>query len=247
VTKTEQEASESRVKSEEAAEDGTQAKNADSEAEEKEQNGKTDDVKDESKNNSLECPSASGPDASSSSMLETGIIYFFLRGRVNTEDPSSINEIQRTYLILRPSSKSSTTSALPNRTSRSRLLAVPKKSFPTTGRERWISFVEKTDASFADLRDNFLTGNEYETKTRGTQQTPAAKPEGEGVYAIVRNGRQSHLVYILTRPKPEEMGEVQKKLGIKERGSWVVTTRNPEFPPPGGVGRLPAGPEFPKE
>jgi hypothetical protein len=179
---------------------------------------------------------------SASSILEKGIIYFFLRGRVNTEDPSSVSEIARTYFILRPSSSTGSNKPTDNQ---SRLLAVPKKTFPKTGRERWISFVEKTGVSFSDLRENFLGGNEYETKTRGTQHTPPVKPEGEGVYAITTTGRESHLCYIMTRP--DDLGEVQKKLGLKEQGSWVITTRNPEYPPPGGPGRLPEGPEFPEE
>lgn len=121
---------------------------------------------------------------------------------------------------------------------------MPKKSFPKTGRERWISFVEKTGASFAELRDTFLSGGDYETKTRGTQHTPAAKPEAEGVYAITTTGRESHLAYILTRPR--ELGEVQTKLGLRDRGSFIISTRNPEYPPPGGAS-LPESPEFPEE
>ncbi|KAB5559946.1 hypothetical protein GE09DRAFT_1115049 [Coniochaeta sp. 2T2.1] len=175
------------------------------------------------------------PSDTSLSILEKGTIYFFLRGRVNVPSPTSISEIARTYILLRPNTTST----------KARLLAVPKKTLPTSGRERWISFVEKTSLSLSDLQSSFLEGNEYETKTRGTQHTPAARPEGEGVYAIISKGRESHLVYLLTRPK--ELGEVQVKLGLKERGSWVVTTRNPEFPPPGGAGRLPEGPEFPEE
>jgi len=179
--------------------------------------------------------------STSSSILEKGIIYFFLRGRVNTDSPSSVSEIARTYFVLRPTTSSSSNKPA----NHARLLAVPKKTFPKTGRERWISFVEKSGVSFPDLKDKFLKGDEHETKTRGTQHTPPAKPEGEGVYAITTTGRESHLCYILTRP--DDLGEVQKKLGLKDKGSFIITTRNPEFPPPGGVGRLPEGPEFPEE
>ncbi|KAB5547150.1 hypothetical protein GE09DRAFT_1130114 [Coniochaeta sp. 2T2.1] len=211
-------------------------------------NGKKDDSatktndKSEAKSTSKSDDKPSGTSLSSTtttspSILEKGTIYFFLRGRVNNPSPSSITEIARTYILLRPNTTAS----------KARLLAVPKKTLPTTGRERWISFVEKTSLSLSDLQSSFLEGNEYETKTRGTQHTPAARPEGEGVYAIISKpgGRESHLVYLLTRPK--ELGEVHVKLGLKERGSWVVTTRNPEYPPPGGAGRLPEGPEFPEE
>lgn len=186
--------------------------------------------------------------SSASSILEKGLIYFFLRGRVNTEDTSSVSDIARTYFVLRPAS-SSADDAKPAQQhfqdKHARLLAVPKKTFPRTGRQRWISFVEKAGVSFADLEQTFLRGNDYETKTRGTQHTPAAKPEGEGVYAVTTTGRESHLCYILTRPG--DLGEVQKKLGLKDKGSFIISTRNPEYPPPGGVGRLPEPPEFPEE
>ncbi|KAH8907731.1 hypothetical protein BR93DRAFT_958299 [Coniochaeta sp. PMI_546] len=183
-----------------------------------------------------------GHTKSSSSILEKGIIYFFLRGRVNTDNPFSVNDIARTYFLLRPaSSPDDKQITFPDTNTHTRLLAVPKKTFPKTGRERWISFVEKTGVSLADLQETFLSGNEYETKTRGTQHTPPAKPEGEGVYAITSTGRESHLCYILTRP--EQLGEVQRELGLKEKGSFVISTRNPEFPPPGNA-RLPEAPEF---
>jgi hypothetical protein len=166
-----------------------------------------------------------------------------MRGRVNTDTPSSVNEIARTFILLRPSdSASDKPTHLQNNISR--ILAVPKKTFPTSGRERWISFVEKTGVSFADLKESFLSGDEHETKTRGTQHTPPATPVGEGVYAITTTGRESHLCYILTIP--EELGEVQTKMGLKDKGSFVISTRNPEYPPPGNA-RLPQGPEFPEE
>lgn len=147
--------------------------------------------------------------------------------------------------MLRPLSSPSdelTAEALPNNVGR--LIAVPKKVLPTSGRDRFISFVEKTGVSFSDLKESFLTGNEYETKTRGTQHTPAATPVGEGVYALTTTGRESHLAYLLTIP--EELGEVQKEMGLKDRGSFIISTRNPEYPPPGNA-RLPDAPEFSQE
>jgi hypothetical protein len=188
--------------------------------------------------------SGSTKSSSSSSILEKGIIYFFIRGRVNIEDPSSVDEIQRTYIVLRPASSPDDAKPQPT-SSHCRVLAVPKKVFPKTGRERWISFVEKAGVSLDDLKEKFLSGSEYQTKTRGTQHQPPAKPEGEGVYAITSTGRESHLCYILTRP--EDLGEMQKKLGLKDKGSFIISTRNPEYPPPGGAGRLPEGPDFPEE
>ena len=37
-----------------------------------------------------------------SSILEKGIIYFFFRGRVGVEDPQGIEDVARSYIVLRP-------------------------------------------------------------------------------------------------------------------------------------------------
>ncbi|KAK4454705.1 hypothetical protein QBC34DRAFT_392413 [Podospora aff. communis PSN243] len=181
-----------------------------------------------------------------SSILEKGIIYFFIRGRVTVGDePSSVDEIARSFILLRPIAKDAKLgSGTIGDAGNSRLLAVPKKVFPTSGKERWIAFVEKSGASFAQLREEFLKASEYETKTVGTRTTPAATPVAEGVYAITSTGRESHLVYMLTLP--EELGEVQRNLGLKEKGSFVVSTKNPEYPGPRNA-RLPKAAEYPKE
>lgn len=144
---------------------------------------------------------------------------------------------------------------------------VPKKTLPRTGRDRWVGFVDKADASLDQLRDEFLAASgDYETKTAGTRHAPAATPVGEGVYAITSTGRTSHLVYLLTLPHPpspppegddddddggdggssSQLGEVQRELGLKERGSFVISTKNPEYPGPANA-RLPKAPEYPKE
>jgi hypothetical protein len=181
-----------------------------------------------------------------SSILEKGIIYFFIRGRVTVGDePSSVDDIARSFILLRPIAKDAKLgSGTIGDAGNSRLLAVPKKVFPTSGKERWIAFVEKSGASFAQLREEFLGASEYETKTMGTRTTPAATPVAEGVYAITSTERDSHLVYMLTLP--EELGEVQKELGLKGKGSFVVSTKNPEYPGPKNA-RLPKAPEYPKE
>lgn len=49
-------------------------------------------------------------------------------------------------------------------------------------------------------------------------------PIAEGVYAITSTGRESHLAYHITVP---EIGEVQKELGLQEKGSYVVSVKNP--------------------
>ncbi|KAK1764964.1 hypothetical protein QBC33DRAFT_545359 [Phialemonium atrogriseum] len=183
-----------------------------------------------------------------SNILEKGIIYFFFRGRVNVDEPSDISDIARSYIILRPIAHEAGLGpgggAVGDASSSSRLIAVPKKVLPRSGRDRWTAFVEKAGASFAELKERFLAGAEYSTKTVGERHIPAASPAGEGVYAITRTGRESHLVYVLTLP--EKLGEVQKEIGLKEKGSFVISTKNPKFPGPSNT-QLPKAPEYPEE
>jgi hypothetical protein len=179
------------------------------------------------------------------SILEKGIIYFFFRGRVGIDEPSSVDEIARSFMVLRP---------LPHGAKlgegeigdagNCRLLALPKKVLPRSGKDRFMVFVEKTRMSFKDLKETFLSASDYETKTAGTRHTPAATPVGEGIYAITTTGRESHLAYILTIPA--ELSEVQRDIGLRERGSFITSTKNPCYPSPQNAS-LPEGPDYQKE
>ncbi|KAH6677365.1 hypothetical protein B0J14DRAFT_560153 [Halenospora varia] len=165
-----------------------------------------------------------------SSILEKGIIYFFFRGRVNIEDPEGIEDIARSYIVLRPLPLGAKIEEGPMQDDgKARLLALPKKMLPKSRRDRFLMFVEKTGMSIEEVREQFA-GNEYATKTAGTRNIPAATPSAEGIYAITSTGRESHLAYHVTVPK--EIGEVQKGLGINSKGSFVVSTKNPEAPGP---------------
>ncbi|KAL2167648.1 hypothetical protein VTG60DRAFT_949 [Thermothelomyces hinnuleus] len=251
-----------RAKKEEEEEDGGKEE---AESESKSQGGKE---KGADTTSSAVRPQAH--DDTPSSILEKGVIYFFFRGRVNVDDPSSVSDIARTYIVLRPIDRDADLKggrgdegdqsgekegATPfGEAAKARLLLVPKKTLPRTGRDRWVAFVEKAGASLDQLRDEFLAASgDYETKTAGTRHVPAATPVGEGVYAITTTGRASHLVYLLTLPPPEggscsssQLGDVQRELGLKERGSFVISTKNPEYPGPANA-RLPKGPDYPKE
>lgn len=174
--------------------------------------------------------------------MEKGIVYFFFRGRIGIDHPEKISDIARSYMVLRPIPTDSKLGDGPiGDAGNSRLIAIPKKVLPRAGSDRWLAFVEKTDASFAKLKDEFLAANDYDTKTAGTRHSPAATPFGEGVYAITTTGRESHLAYILTLP--EKLGEVQTEIGLQEKGSWVLSTRNPQYPAPQNAA-LPEGPDF---
>lgn len=180
-----------------------------------------------------------------SSILEKGIIYFFFRGRVGIDEPSDVSEIRRSYMILRPLAQDAKLGeGTIADTGNTRLIAVPKKVFPRSGRDRWIAFVEKSHEPLKVLKDEFLASSDYETKTAGTRHSPAAKPAAEGIYAITTTGRESHLAYMITLPA--KLGELQTELGLREKGSFIISTRNPQYDAPRGTA-LPKGPDYPKE
>ncbi|KAI0179450.1 hypothetical protein GGR52DRAFT_536266 [Hypoxylon sp. FL1284] len=180
-----------------------------------------------------------------SNILEKGIMYVFIRGRVGIDEPSSVSDIRRSHMILRPLAKDAKLGeGTIDDAGNSRLIAIPKKVFPVSGRDRWIAFVEKTHASFKTLKEEFMSAEDYATKTAGVRHTPAATPVAEGIYAITSTGRENHLAYMITLP--EDFGEVQKEIGLKEKGSFIVSTRNPQYEAPKGTA-LPEGPEYPQE
>lgn len=183
--------------------------------------------------------------ATPASILEKGIIYFFFRGRVGIDDPSSINDVARSYIILRPIEKNAKLGdGTIGDAGNSRLIAIPKKVLPLSGNDKWIAFVEKSNTSFKTLKDEFLSASDYETKTAGTRHSPAATPVGEGIYAITTTGRENHLAYMLTLPS--ELSEVQTEIGLRERGSFSLSTRNPDYDAPGNVA-LPQKADYPQE
>lgn len=178
-----------------------------------------------------------------SDIIEKGIIHFFTRGRVGVEEPEGVADLQRSYFVLRPLPKDAKIGDGPIPDSnKNRLIAVPKKVFPKSGRDRFMAFVEKAGVSMTDLKEDFFQGSEYETKTTGTHHTPPVTPIGEGVYAMMTKWRTSHLVYMLTIP--QKPGEVQHDMGIREKGSFITSLKNPTQGP--AYARLPQGPGFPE-
>lgn len=184
-----------------------------------------------------------------SNILEKGIIYFFTRGRVGVgNDPDSVQDLQRTFFVLRPlPDGAKLTDGAVQDVGNNRLIALPKKVFPKSGKDRFMAFVEKGKTSMEDLKESFFEGSDYSTKTTGTRHTPEVTPLGEGVYAMTSTGdgrTTTHLTYMLTIPT--EIGEVQKDVGINDKGSFVLSLKNPEASGPASA-QLPQKPEFPKE
>lgn len=178
-------------------------------------------------------------------ILEKGIIYFFTRGRVGIDNPEGPQDLQRTYFVMRPLPQGAKLGdGRIEDSDTNRLFALPKKTFPKSHSDRYMAFVEKGKTTMQSLKDTFFAGAEHETKTQGTRETPPATPIGEGIYAITETGRTTHLAYMLTIP--QELGEVQEEMGLRSKGSFVISVKNPERKGPASA-QLPQSPELPKE
>lgn len=107
-------------------------------------------------------------EAMPSSILEKGIIYFFFRGRVGVEDPKSVDDIARSFIVLRPLPIGAKIGegALED-TGNARLLSLPKKVLPKSQNDRFLMFVDKPRSSIKDLKENFVSGSDYATRTAG--------------------------------------------------------------------------------
>ena len=183
-------------------------------------------------------------EATPSNILEKGIIYFFFRGRVGINEPSDVNDIARSYIVLRPLPHGAKLGEGPiGDAGSNRMLALPKKVLPVSPKDRFMTFVEKTKIGMDDIKSQ-LSSSDYSTKTAGTRHTPAAAPIGEGIYAITQTGRETHLAYILTIPS--ELGEVQQEVGLRQRGSYITSAKNPQSSGPANAS-LPQGAEYPQE
>jgi hypothetical protein len=155
---------------------------------------------------------------------ERGSLFFFYRPRVQQLAPRSERDVQRFLVVLAPDSGD-----------RVRLVTVGRKHLPAAtrlGRERNWAWVMKVAGSAAELELD-LRGYQYDTKTRGRRDQPAARPAGAGRYAIARHGAHAHLAYALARPPVP--GRVQRDLGIDAAASLVVAVKNPHWPTPEDV------------
>lgn len=106
------------------------------------------------------------------SIMEKGIIYFFFRGRVGVDDPSGVEDVARSYIVLRPLPRGAKIGDGPiEDMNNGRVLALPKKVLPKGGRDKFLVFVDRKGLSVEGLRDVFK-GNEYATKTAGLVFNP---------------------------------------------------------------------------
>jgi hypothetical protein len=102
-----------------------------------------------------------------SSILERGVMYLFFRARVGVENPQGIEDVARSYMVLRPLPLGTQLCEGPLEDSGdARLLALPKTVLPTSSKDQFLFFIEKTKTTVKEIREYFAI-NEYATKTAG--------------------------------------------------------------------------------
>jgi hypothetical protein len=111
--------------------------------------------------------------------------------------------------------------------------------------ERTWAFVDLVSGKPDDIEDE-LDPVSYRTKTRGQRERQAARPAGEGVYAVVAHDGHTHLAYALELP--EKPGPVQVELNMTAQASFVIAVRNPDLPGPREPSMpRPHDPDYPEE
>jgi hypothetical protein len=89
-------------------------------------------------------------------------------------------------------------------------------------------------AESVDEIERELRESTYRTKTHGERTRPAARPAGEGIYALISADHRLFLAYELDLP--ETGGAVQSDLKIPPSASFALSVKNPEKPAPPDVG-----------
>ena len=186
--------------------------------------------------------STTNPDAE---ILEQGDIYFFYRPKKGAQEVKGVEDVRRFFMVTAPEKRSAVEKNNSNKGELYRLFVIGKKSLPE---------VRKTEARaseryWAKVGGIFKDANELtkELLSDEFRRGDAARPVGEGKYAIVKH-HQNHteLAYILEMPK--QPGEAQKELGIEKEASYIVTVINPKKPVASSVvdgGAYPSTEEIP--
>ncbi len=174
-------------------------------------------------------------DDAGETILEEGDVFFLFTPTVDEDAPEGPSDVQRFHMVLRPRGGDTV-----------RLMVVGRKRLPDVDEhERMWGFVDMVAKSGKAI-EKALREETYGTKTRGEQRQPAARPAGEGVYAVFLKDGQMHLAYELELP--EKPGDVQKTFNIAPKAAFALSVKNPEKGQPKGAGLRPdAKADYPKK
>jgi hypothetical protein len=159
-------------------------------------------------------------------ILEYGDIYFFYRPKVRSEQVKGIEDVRRFFMITAPEQKSNNDGNDSDDKANQiyRLFVIGKKSLPTIRK----SEARQSERYWARVGGIFNNANELtkELVSDEFRKGDAARPVGEGKYAIINYHNHAELAYILEMPK--EPGEAQKELGIEKEASYIISVINPK-------------------
>src|SRR5919206_3090285 len=177
-------------------------------------------------------------DNNEAQILEQGDIYFFYRPKKGAEEVKGIEDVRRFFMVTAPEQDNNN-----NKSPLYRLFVIGKKSLPE---------VRKTEARaseryWARVGGIFKDANELtkELLSDEFRKGDAARPVGEGKYAIVKYHNHTELAYILELPN--EPGEAQKELGIEKEASYVISVINPKIPKQSNLPTTEEPPKYPQE
>src|SRR2546423_6952561 len=178
----------------------------------------------------------SSSDNPKSDILEQGDIYFFYRPKKGAEEVKGIEDVRRFFMVTAPEEQEND-----SKSRLYRLFIIGKKSLPEireTEARASERYWARVGGIFEDPKElaNELQSDEF-------RKGDAARPVGEGKYAIIKHRDHAELAYILELPK--EPGEAQKELGIEKEASYIITVINPNKPAPKGYPSADESPTYP--
>ncbi|KDD77042.1 hypothetical protein H632_c33p1 [Helicosporidium sp. ATCC 50920] len=153
-----------------------------------------------------------GGPAESNRTLESGTVTFLYKPRVGLDEASSLEDVQRFYLLLEPQPSKS----------KARLLIIGKKRMPKETHERMFGFVAAVDSSPVKLAQG-LGPSDYTTKTKGERHAEGARVVGVGAYSVVTKGDHTHFAYTLNAPGTP--GAAQDAFEIKEEATYIISIK----------------------
>jgi len=174
-------------------------------------------------------------------ILEQGDIYFFYRPKKAAEEVKGIEDVRRFFMVTAPEQEENNS----KKSQLYRLFVIGKKSLPEIRK----SEARSSERYWARVGGIFTDPNELtkELFSDEFRKGDAARPVGEGKYAIIVKHHQNHaeLAYILEMPK--EPGEAQRELGIEKEASYIISVINPKIPKSSNLPTTEEPPKYPEE
>src|SRR5919199_1461823 len=174
------------------------------------------------------------PDAE---ILEQGDIYFFYRPKKGAEEVKGIEDVRRFFMVTAPEQDNNDKSPL------YRLFVIGKKSLPEVRETE----ARASERYWARVGGIFKDASELtkELSSDEFRKGDAARPAGEGKYAIIKHQDHTELAYVLELPK--EPGEAQRELGIEKEATYVISVINPKIPRQSNLPSSEEHPKYPEE